>query len=257
MPSHPAARASRTAIVKILHSVGYRHDLYRAFSDSMEMIAIALCNNVDRAQREEREARYMEVIKRYNKTEVVELAHILPHLVMAFEDKYDDHLGQIFMELELGSDTRGQFFTPYALSYMMAELQMDDRLHDRIEQNGFVTVSDPALGAGSMLIGFAQAMRSRGLNFQTQCHATGVDVDIKSIHMAYIQLSILGMPAVLVHGNSLSLKEWDHWYTPFHIIGGWDRKLRRGHVEDSENTLINVPLTLNPVPAVPQLELFT
>ena len=34
------------------------------------------------------------------------------------------------------------------------------------------------------------------------------------------------IPAVIVHGNSLTLEEWDHWHTPAHIMDGWDWKLR-------------------------------
>lgn len=33
---------------------------------------------------------------------------------------------------------------------------------------------------------------------------------------------------MVVHGNALSLEVWSVWYTPAHILVGWDRKLRRG-----------------------------
>jgi hypothetical protein len=55
---------------------------------------------------------------------------------------------------------------------------------------------------------------------------TAVDVDEKAAHMAYIQLSLLGVPAIVIHGNTLSLQEWSHWYTPAHIFAGWSMKLR-------------------------------
>ncbi|MFK8838946.1 hypothetical protein SL617_30605, partial [Klebsiella michiganensis] len=45
------------------------------------------------------------------------------------------------------------------------------------------------------------------------------------------QLSFLYIPAIIVHGNTLSLDGYAHWYTPAHILGGWSRKLRQEKVE--------------------------
>jgi hypothetical protein len=45
--------------------------------------------------------------------------------------------------------------------------------------------------------------------------------------MAYIQLSLLGVPAVVVVGDTLRLEERARWYTPAHVVGGWTMKLRR------------------------------
>ena len=32
---------------------------------------------------------------------------------------------------------------------------------------------------------------------------------------------------MIVHGNSLSLQEYGHWFTPAHILGLWHYKLKR------------------------------
>jgi hypothetical protein len=45
--------------------------------------------------------------------------------------------------------------------------------------------------------------------------------------MAYVQLSLLHIPAVVYHGNSLSVETWSTWRTPAHVLGFWDVKLRR------------------------------
>src|ERR1035438_3660342 len=70
-------------------------------------------------------------------------------------------------------------------------------------------------------------MKNLGINYQQHLHVTAVDVDLKCVHMAYLQFALLHIPAVIVHGNSLSLEEFGRWYTPAHILGGWDWKLRR------------------------------
>lgn len=41
------------------------------------------------------------------------------------------------------------------------------------------------------------------------------DIDIRCVWMAYIQLSLYGIPAMVIHGNTLTMEEWDRWYTPY------------------------------------------
>ena len=43
--------------------------------------------------------------------------------------------------------------------------------------------------------------------------------------MAYIQFSLLHIPAHVMVGNSLSNEVREHWFTPAHILGGWGAKL--------------------------------
>lgn len=58
-------------------------------------------------------------------------------------------------------------------------------------------------------------------------HLTGVDIDEKCAHMAFIALSMRGVSAVIVHGNALSLEGRDRWYTAGHLAHGWFEKLGR------------------------------
>ncbi|MGF6472662.1 hypothetical protein [Paraburkholderia youngii] len=61
-------------------------------------------------------------------------------------------------------------------------------------------------------------------------HATCIDIDPCCVHMAYVQLSLLHIPATVVHGNALSMEVWGTWHTPAHVLGGWTFRLR-GRVE--------------------------
>jgi len=90
-----------------------------------------------------------------------------------------------------------------------------------------VTAQEPAAGSGAMIIALAQEIREAGINYQQHLHVTAVDVDPKCVHMSYLQFSLLHIPALIIHGNSLSLEEFDHWHTPAHILDGWSWKLRR------------------------------
>ncbi|MFQ3896582.1 hypothetical protein [Sphingobium sp. R-7] len=76
-----------------------------------------------------------------------------------------------------------------------------------------------------MVIALAQTMRDIGHNYQRHLHVTAIDIDPRAIHMAYVQLSLLHIPAHLIVGNALSGEIQDHWFTPAHILGGWTARL--------------------------------
>ena len=110
----------------------------------------------------------------------------------------------------------------------MAKMVLGDKesLAAKIAERGFVTAQEPACGSGAMVIALAHEMKAAGINYQRHLHVTAVDVDPKCVHMAYVQFSLMHIPAVIIHGNSLSLEEFGRWYTPAHILDGWDWKLR-------------------------------
>ena len=107
-----------------------------------------------------------------------------------------------------------------------------DNLTQTIEKKGYITVCEPCIGSGGMILGAAKAMANQKLNYQTQMLVTGIDIDIKCVQMAYLQLSLLGIPAVIIHGNSLTDEEWSRWYTPAYIIGLWSVKEQEAQIED-------------------------
>lgn len=76
-----------------------------------------------------------------------------------------------------------------------------------------------------MVIAYADMLMEEGINYQQVMHVEAWDVDATAAHMAYIQFSLLHIPAVIVQGNTLTLKQWGAWYTPAHILGDWSRRL--------------------------------
>lgn len=227
-----------------------RHDTYTLFSDCMAAMAIAMSNSVDLRQRESREARYMEIVGRYERDVVAMFPQVMAELVSGLELERGDLLGALFHDLELHNTARGQFFTPYTVSRMMAEVTLGSpqELMALMEKRGFVTAMEPACGAGSMVIGLADAMEAAGINYQRHLHVTAVDIDPRAIHMAYAQLSLLHVPAHLIVGNSLSLEVREHWYTPAHILGGWSARLAAAAKGDCAGGPISpVPVMMQPV----------
>ena len=54
---------------------------------------------------------------------------------------------------------------------------------------------------------------------------TCTDIDLRCVHMTYLQAALLHIPAIVVHGNSISREVWSCWYTQAHVLGGWSRRL--------------------------------
>ena len=245
-------------LTKLLEQNAHRHQLFDVFRDFVEMSALAISNRVDLANQARREARYMDIIKAYNKEEAARFPKMLGELVCALECGPDDVLGQVFHALELSNAARGQFFTPYSVCQVMARMQVGDTpdLRQRIEERGFITVSEPACGAGAMAIAIAETMTDRRVNYQQHLHVTAVDIDPRAVHMAYLQFSLLGIPAVVIRGNALLLEELEHWYTPMHVTGLWDYKLRRGYALGSAlDQTEPAPAPALPEPPTPALSL--
>lgn len=228
-PPPAAGEDHQKKLAKLITSLAYRHSQWQVFSDFVEMAAISISNAVDLAHRESREARYMEIIKRYTPEELAKFPQMLAALTIALEEGPDDILGRTFHDLELHNKWAGQYFSPYPLCRMMAKMTIGDagELETKIAARGFVTASEPAAGSGAMVIALAHEMQESGMNYQRHLHVTAVDVDTKCVHMAYLQLSLLHVPAIIIHGNSLSLEEFGRWYTPAHIMDGWKWKLQR------------------------------
>lgn len=204
--------------------------VYKVFEDFVEMAAISISNAVDRAQAEKREAVYMSIVKRHSRETVMGMAQLLGIVTKGLSDGECDFLGECFMNLDLGNKYTGQFFTPFYMSRLMAQMTFND---DELLKDGkpFITLCDPTAGAGSTLIAFAAEMRARGYNYQRQLHVTAQDIDHKVAHMCYIQLSLLHIPAIVIVGDTLKLEQREVWYTPAHILGGWNYRLRAAKEE--------------------------
>ncbi|MCL2053761.1 MAG: hypothetical protein FWG90_04875 [Oscillospiraceae bacterium] len=96
-----------------------------------------------------------------------------------------------------------------------------DDLYGIIKEKSFVSMCESTCGSGVMVTSMCKAMSEVRLNYQTQLCVTAVDVDLKCVHMTYSQLSLYGVPAVVIHGNSLTCEQRSRWYTPVYLLNGW------------------------------------
>lgn len=217
-----------------LTSVSDRYPIYQIFEDWLAMSAIAISNAVDLIQKEEREKQYLDIVKKYNSQELTKLAECFGLLVMQLDREYKrsgitDLLGKVFHALNLHDEYHGQFFTPFHICELMGKMTFDGNessAKTTLAEQKYISLSEPCVGSGGLVLGFAKAMQEEQHNPQQELCVTAVDIDIKCVHMAYLQLSLFGIPAVIVHGNSLTVEQWSVWKTPAYILGLWDCKTK-------------------------------
>lgn len=203
---------------KVLESIDYSKNRYTVFCDWLlcSALAFAQVSNFD----EGREKRYLETINKYKEEDRMKFSELLAITTNAFmvgnSPDFKDFLGDIYMVCGFGSDSQGQFFTPYSICKVMAQMVVKEP-----EEGKIFTCSDPAVGGGALPIAYAQALYNKGINYQQYSYFECWDISQNSCCISMIQMSILGMPATIVRGNSLSLDVYEVWETPFvgmHLI---------------------------------------
>lgn len=212
----------RSAFLKIFNTTARYHHRHKVFEDFVSCAAIALHNGV--AHDAELEKQYLSIIAGYEKEDVTRMAELLGDVVMALDQERCDFLGSVFMELELGDKYRGQFFTPWDVSRMMASVQLSG-INALMQGKDFITLQEPASGAGCMVIAFAEEFAQRGYTVSEQLWVSVTDVDPLAASMSYILLSLCGIAAEVVTGNALTLERRRTLYTPLHYTARWAAKL--------------------------------
>lgn len=218
-------------IVKLFNAICGAHQMWELWQDSMTMFALSLSNFVDMRFREKREAAYMDIVHKYNKSEVQVFPKIFAEIVKQMElNPEQDLLGDLYMQLDLGSHWHGQFFTPYNVCAMMARLEFEGKDYTQ-ESVKPITVCDCACGGGALLIAAAheykRAIKDTGLNPQNYLCLYAQDISQVSAMMCYVQLSLLGYAAKVKLGDSLmnpltyADNGPDIWYTPMWFSYIW------------------------------------
>lgn len=84
--------------LKTFKELTYRHHGWDIWSDFIVMAACTLSNPVDKTHYEERDARCLHIIKKYNKDEQRKFSELFAHTVMALElEPEQDFLGKCIL----------------------------------------------------------------------------------------------------------------------------------------------------------------
>lgn len=208
-------------LIKIMTHLGCKYSTYKVFEDFITLLGYDISNAIDYVHREERQKKYIQIFEKYSDEEKQEFIKMTAILVEAMEiGLYQDFFGEIYHQMNLHNEDNGQFFTPMSICNLMSDITIESAIKD-IKEKGYCTVLEPTCGSGAMLLGAANTLHKKGFNPSTQMCCLAVDNDFRCCMMAYIQLSLLGIPAVVVHGDSLLVKEYQRFYTPTYVLNGW------------------------------------
>lgn len=145
-------------------------------------------------------------------------------------DPFQDFLGDAFMRLGIGNESGGQFFTPYHLARMNAAVAIGSR---GVGEKGWVSVLEPACGAGANVIGFCDIMHERGIDWQRGVYFVCQDVSELTALMCYVQLSYIGAAATVIVGDTLKMERRYSLHTPVAAMDPtWTVRGMRGELCD-------------------------
>lgn len=188
-------------IVKKIEQLSGKYSGYEIFADWVKAMAIAISNATEMTNNDvyiKREEQYIEIAKKHGEN-MKEFSQMLLMLEIALENNITDVLGEVYMRASLGSKQTGQFFTPFHLSLLTANTVIPK---DVSIENPLV-INEPSTGAGGMIIAAAKILKDRGLNPQKCMKVVAQDLDWKGVYMTYVQLSLLGIKAIVVQGDTL------------------------------------------------------
>lgn len=196
--------------LKSFQKLTYRRRAWDVWRDYILLHACSISNVLDKDNYDQREKRYLKIIHQYSKEEQAIFPELAAYTTMALDQNQEqDFLGKMFMRLDLGNRSAGQFFTPYHVCEIMAEVVATNAL-EKIEQYGYISINDPCCGAGATLIAGVHVIRKQlehcepPRNYQNHILVVAQDVDEIVGLMCYIQISLLGLAGFIKIGNSIT-----------------------------------------------------
>lgn len=216
-------------LVAEIRSLSQSQGLNTVFTTFLEITATSIAAQMDPENAAEREKRYEEIASKMEPETLSSYARMFALLYLATREHADDPcdiLGDIYHELRLNNEWNGQFFTPDHICRLMAQLV--NPVDELPNKEGPILINEPTCGSGTMIIGAVWAMKRKNFDFQHKSFFVAQDIDIRCVWMAYIQLSLYGIPAVVIHGNTLTMEEWSRWHTPYAAVPFMEEQMQKG-----------------------------
>ena len=179
-----------------------------------------------------------KILEKYTENERIKLWQILLNLSELYQKQQEpkDILGEMYSKIGIYNKQAGQFFTPTHISDLMTEIVGIDE--EEIKNRGYVTLNEPCVGAGGMVLSYAKALQKKGYNPHENLFVEVCDIDMLCTYMTYVQLSMYDIPAVVINGDTLTLKQNIVLYTPQYYRGFWEfRKMFENLRNDKQNTM--------------------
>ena len=202
-------------IIKMINAISGRHSVYDVFCDWVHCLAMSIQNSSTLKHDETwqmREKEYLDIMSKYDEKEQNSFYEMTARLIEAMEAGYADILGEIYMGCKMGSSHTGQFFTPFHLSLLTAQLSLS-----QVVNKEKIKVHEPTCGSGGMVIAAAQVLKDEGINVRSM-DVIAQDMAWICVYMCYVQLSLYGISAVVVQGDTL-MQPYDPKLTePYRVL---------------------------------------
>ena len=156
-----------------------------------------------------REQEYLVTISKYasDGNDARLLSIMMGKLACYINMDIKDYLGKLYMDT-IPQTKLGQFFTPFHISYLTCKTSVsDEELVKEIEDKGKITLYEPSCGSGGMILAFCKRLKELGYDPSEILEVYACDLDINSVYMTFIQLSMLNINAQIIRGDSLSMNK--------------------------------------------------
>lgn len=194
---------TKEEIIKTVARASGAYTPHQIFRDWIECLALSVANASapfhDKVWKRHEEI-FESITKKYDNKMLETFAEMTGGLIDLYESGFDDFLGDIYMKAGCGSGVLGQFFTPYHLSRLMAEMAISDTKYTESEP---YTLNEPSCGGGASIIAAAEVLQKRGINYQKCMKVVAQDLDWMGVYMTYIACSFYGIDAIVVQGDTL------------------------------------------------------
>ena len=225
------------AFVKAFNGICNWNNGWDRWNDMVNLFAIELANAVDLNNREQREKAYIRIRDKYAPEEFRRFTELFLLLVESLErNPFQDFLGGMYMELDMGSKAHGQCFTPFGVCQAMAAMAMpEEKVRQQLDERGWISINDCACGAGATLIAAAERLYQMGINYQQTALFVAGDIDNTVAMMCFIQLALIGCAGRIRIGDALLNPETgpiltgdggpNTWYLPMFYSPVWSGRL--------------------------------
>ena len=211
-------------LLKIAEITRGRISRPQTLSDFLAYCALLLSIRTDPVHTEQRSKSLERLKANYKKDEWEAFYQGLVDLCRTFVrniqvGRYEDLFAGPFTQVRATSRALKQDFTPVDVGKLIGAISVSSNLS--LPEKGFFSLGDHACGSGTLLLAGAQRIADTGYNPAEQLVIQAADLDARCVHMTYLHLSLYGIPAVVVHGNTITLNEYDRWYTPVYLWRKW------------------------------------
>ncbi|MFW5676320.1 MAG: N-6 DNA methylase [Acetivibrio ethanolgignens] len=207
---------NKEKIIKLISGINNGQSMQNIFFDWVTIMAMCILNQLDMKHGktwQQREDTYKNIVKRYTNEELNVFGKAMLYLDEELSNDPYDILGEIYHKLDAQNKRTGQFFTPFHISLMMAQLQ-EFKDEETI-------MNERSCGAGGMILAVAKVMQERGINYRKNLKVIAQDVDWNCVYMTYVQLSLAGIKAIVYQGNSLTAEKHSEIQTLYTPAQSW------------------------------------